>query len=587
MYTHFTWVIMVSIQSKISGGKKYWVIVESRRVNGKPRPVVIQYLGTAETLLERLQNPHSPASVKSFSHGAVAALLSLAKKLEVVPIINKYTSSQRDYWPKQPLRNNLTAGITLLLAAIGRVCLPTSKRSWHEWAGDTTCSYLLRTSLTKLDSQHFWDLMDCIPEDAIDAIETEILQKVLEHYPLSGGTLLYDTTNFYTFISTANERCDIAQRAKNKQKRNDLKQVGLALAVTQEDFIPLIHHSYKGNINDCKVFGRLIGSIKKRMIQLNIDVNQHTIVFDRGCNSKDNLKKVKRLKLHYVGALTPYHHQELIETAERNFDTIAVDDASLSVYREKKEIWGEERTVLVFISERLKEGQLRGVYQTLEKKKKRLRQIQRGLANPKAKKRTKEHLELLIEKTLHGQFMQGLIDYELTGLGEEGRWSLTYRTNQKQLEALEDRLGFRIVMTNRHDWESEKIIKVFYGQSTVEGAFKNIKNPYHLAVTPGFHWTDHKIRIHYFSCVLGYLLSALIWREARQTGFKGTLDTLLDSLNRVRLSQRVEYSGKKGKPKLFYQLEEMSNEELALVKALNLTDIHRKPLKIEGVGVYN
>ena len=63
------------------------------------------------------------------------------------------------------------------------------------------------------------------------------------------------------------------------------------------------------------------------MIKLNIDVNQHTIVFDRGCNSKDNLKKVKRLKLHYVGALTPYHHQELIETAESNFDTIAVGDA--------------------------------------------------------------------------------------------------------------------------------------------------------------------------------------------------------------------------------------------------------------------
>ena len=142
----------------------------------------------------------------------------------------------------------------------------------------------------------------------------------------------------------------------------------------------------------------------------------------------------------------------------------------------------------------MKEGQLRGVYQTLEKKKKRLRQIQRGLANPKAKKRTKEQLEQLIEKTLHGQFMQGLIDYELTEFRRKGRWSLTYRTNQKQLEALEDRLGFRIVMTNRHDWESEKIIKAFYGQSTVEGAFKNIKNPYHLAVTPGFHWTDHKIK---------------------------------------------------------------------------------------------
>lgn len=245
-----------------------------------------------------------------------------------------------------------------------------------------------------------------------------------------------------------------------------------------------------------------------------------------------------------------------------------------------------QRNVLVFISQRLKEGQLRGVYQTLEKIKKRLREIQLKLDYPKAKKRSREQLERSIKKALQGQYMQGLIEYELISL-EEGRWSLTFQTNQKQIEALEDHLGFRIVMTNRHDWESEKIIKAFYGQSTVESAFKNIKNPYHLAVTPGFHWTDHKIRIHYFSCVLGYLLSALIWREARQMGFQGTLDSLLDSLNKVRLSQRVEYSGKKGKPKLFHQLEEMSNEEYAIIQALNLLDIHHKPIKIDGVGVYN
>src|SRR3984957_9579300 len=181
--------------------------------------------------------------------------------------------------------------------------------------------------------------------------------------------------------------------------------------------------------------------------------------------------------------------------------------------------------------------------------------------------------------------MEGLITYESTDL-QEGRWSLTYRINSKQLEALEDQLGFRIVMTNRHDWESGKIIKAFYGQSTVEGAFKNIKNPYHLAVTPGFHWTDHKIRIHYFTCVLGYLLSTLIWHDARQAGFKGTLDNLLDSLNKVRLSQSVECFGKKGKPKVIYKLEEMSRDEQALIQALNLADIHRKPLKIDGVRVY-
>lgn len=577
---------MASIQSRMCRGHKYWYIVESRRINGKPRPVVIECLGSTEKLIARLQNNGPSKKIKSFSHGAVAAFLVLAKKLDIVSIINEHTHSQRDYWSKQPLRNGLTAGATLLLAAIGRACMPTSKRGWHDWAKTTSCAHLLRITSVNLDSQHFWDLMDCIPEDAVEKIELEILQKVLMHYPLNGGTLLYDTTNFYTFINSTNERCEIAQRGKNKQKRSDLRQVGLALAVTQEHYIPLFHHTYKGNINDCKVFGKIISSIKNRMEKLQMDTSQHTIVFDRGCNSKANLHEVKRLKLHYIGALTPYHHQDLIAATDGKFTKINIGDTELEVYRERRIIWDEERTVVVFVSKRLKEGQLRGVYHALDKREKRLQKIQQGLSNPRAKKRTKEQLEQLLKKALHGQFMEGLISFELTDL-HNGRWSLNYSMNQKELEALEDRLGFRIVMTNRHDWESDKIITAFYGQATVEHAFKNIKNPYHLAVTPEFHWTDHKIKIHYLTCVLGYLLSALIWHDARKTGFEGTLDNLLDILNDIRLARFIEELGKRGKPKVVYQLEEMTGEQLTFVQALNISEAHLKHLKIEGVSVYN
>ena len=44
-------LIMVTTQSKKSRGHKYWYIVESRRVNGKPRPVVLAYLGNSDDLL--------------------------------------------------------------------------------------------------------------------------------------------------------------------------------------------------------------------------------------------------------------------------------------------------------------------------------------------------------------------------------------------------------------------------------------------------------------------------------------------------------------------------------------------------------
>jgi len=579
---------MATIQSKMSRGHKYWYIVESRRVNGKPRPVVLEYLGKADNLLRRLQQGIGERlKVKSHSHGTVAALLVVARNLDVAGVINRHAHSQRAYWPDKPLRNNLTVGATILLAGIGRVCMPTSKRGWWTWAQTASLEYLLRLSLSRVDSQHFWDQMDCLPEDAIEKAELDLLRNLQQHYDLGDDTLFYDTTNFYTFVDTENTRCDIARRARNKQKRHDLRQVGLALVVTRRDFIPLFHHTYRGNMSDSTVFRQVAGRIKRRMKDLNMDLEKHTLVFDRGCNSKKNLAIVARLKLHYVGALTPSQHMDLIRDAEAHPTPAEVGGKNVSLYRDKRLIWGEERTVVVFISEKLKAGQLRGIYQALKKRKLTLAKIQRSLANPGSKKRTREQLIGTIDRLLQGQFMKDLLSYDLAELGN-GRFSLTYRTNKTNLDQLEDKLGFRILMTDRHEWGSEAIVSALHGQSTVEQAFKNIKNPYHLAVTPEFHWTDQKIRVHYFSCVIGYLLAALIWREARmKTNFTGTLDTLLDALNNIRLSTVLEMSGKRGAPKATRQIEEMTDDQTRLMSGLNLMDVHKKPFKIEGIGVYN
>ena len=64
---------MASIQPKMSRGHKYWYIVESRRVDGKPRPVVLEYLGKPDDLLKRLRglpkarSVNGAAFVSSFS----------------------------------------------------------------------------------------------------------------------------------------------------------------------------------------------------------------------------------------------------------------------------------------------------------------------------------------------------------------------------------------------------------------------------------------------------------------------------------------------------------------------------------------
>ncbi len=88
---------MASFHSKVSQGHRYWYIVESRRVNGKPRPVVLAYLGKAEDLLLRLESSAGWVAVKSYSHGAVAALLQTASILQVPELINRYVQSTRSY----------------------------------------------------------------------------------------------------------------------------------------------------------------------------------------------------------------------------------------------------------------------------------------------------------------------------------------------------------------------------------------------------------------------------------------------------------------------------------------------------------
>ena len=165
---------------------------------------------------------------------------------DVPEIINKHITSPRPYRAEKPVRNNLTAGITLLLGAVGRVCMPTSKRGWWNWAKTTTAEYLLRHDLSKIDSQHFWDLMDALPVESIAEIERELIEKVFKTYNLQSDTLFFDTTNFFTYIDTTNLRCTIARRGKNKQRRYDLRQIGLAMVVPHNDMIPLFHHTYQG-----------------------------------------------------------------------------------------------------------------------------------------------------------------------------------------------------------------------------------------------------------------------------------------------------------------------------------------------------
>jgi transposase len=341
-----------------------------------------------------------------------------------------------------------------------------------------------------------------------------------------------------------------------------------------------------GYRRDSVVFANVNEKIKQRLVDLGLDLEKHTLVFDRGNNSKKNLAAIKTLGLHYVAALTPCHHKALIDEAMERLAPEIIGDEPVEVYRDRREIWGEERTIVVYVSDRLKAGQLRGIHQALEKKGHELRKLQERLHRGPVPKATKTELENQIADLVRGQFINHVIEWSLRE-EEEGGFRLEYVINQDRLAQVEEHLGFRILMTDRHDWSTSEIIQAYQGQANVELAFKNLENPHHLALKPQFHWTDQKIEIHYFMGMLGYLLAALVWRKAReQGGFQGSLDTLLDMLTNIRLAALLEKRSGRGRPRVTYQLEELSPQERSLVEALQIGSLHLERRQFEGVGVY-
>lgn len=92
----------------------------------------------------------------------------------------------------------------------------------------------------------------------------------------------------------------------------------------------------------------------------------------------------------------------------------------------------------------------------------------------------------------------------------------------------------------------EEVIGSYRSLSNVEEAFKYMKNRNYLRWQPSFHWTDQKVEVHTFYCVLALLLATLARKIAVESGLEISLTTLLDDLSAIKEVALLYKSEKKG-----------------------------------------
>jgi transposase len=559
---------MASLVAKTVHGQKYWQIVESRRVNGQPRSFVLAHLGRPETLLARLQGGAGALRCRSVAHGAVAALWARAQGLDIAPLIDAQV--RRDRRGRLPQRAGLTPGQSLVLAALARACRPLSKRAFAGWAHTTSLGRLAAIQPARLTSQHFWDQMDAVPAERLAAIEEALVQRVVEQERISPDTLFYDTTNFFTFIDSTNLRPTLPRRGHNKQKRHDLRQLGLALVVSRAGQLPLFHLLYEGDRPDVRMFPEVLTSVRARLERLFGAFPPVTLVYDKGNVSRLTQAQVTATALHYVSSLVPSQHAALLAEALPHLAPVALPTGEeVPAYRTRRTIWGQERTVVVLRSERLRAGQVRGLHQQLLKRGRALAALTTGLEAPRGGHGTRAGLERRVAEILRGQHMRRLLQVEI--LQEHGRWRLAMAVNAGEYRVLtEERFGLRILMTDRDDLSTAELIVAYRGQSRAERSFREMKDPESCSVRPQYHWTDQKLKVHAFCCVVGYLLLKLLERQARQAGLPfRSPRSLLRALQAIREVTLIEPAAK-GRPRVRRQLEELSEAARRLAACFNL-----------------
>jgi len=525
---------MASLITKKKGHKLYYYVVDSARVDGQPRIVHQTYLGSAEKLAALVKDRTAPVPVAATVRdvGVPGALWRAATESGVFDVLTAL-------WP--PPRSGPSIAHYVLLAAIHRVCQPGPKTDVAAWYDRTILPTLWQLPAARFTSQAFWDAFDQIAVSAADADTPDDLQEAQQRllatwhakHLVSQRVLAYDTTNFYTYIASTNTRTRLAQRGHNKQGRHNLRQVGLTYLLDGERGLSLCHHVYPGNVADAAELPAVLPRVTHLLDEAKITRDSVTLVFDKGTAALTNTVALREAGVGWVSAL-PWNQAppDLRTRPLEDLPACSTDHPGVRAAGQRAVVHGEESLCVLQYSAAFASEQLHSLTTSLTTVLQRLRRLASDLRKPGCRL-TEAVVRGRIDRWLAPAFLSEIVRWEWRV--EAGHGRLQFDVDHHGLQQiLAERLGRTVLITNRCAWSAEQVVAAYGGQQQLEQVFRGLKDGDWLGWGPMHHWTDSKIRVHAFYCMLGISLLKYLQREAQAAWPGLSVDQLLEELREIQ-----------------------------------------------------
>ncbi|HET6514547.1 MAG TPA: IS1634 family transposase [Thermodesulfovibrionales bacterium] len=554
---------MAHLHKKMKSGRPYYYIREIQRVNGKPTVVNQVYLGSPERILELFTTDQKGTltSLSSREFGALFIFNEIDKEVGFTEIVDSVV-------PAKGNEERPTVGEYCYYAVLNRIIEPLSKLRLPEWYKKTDIQHIRPVAIERLNSKAFWDKWDKVDEGSVKEISQRFFRKVREIVPVSADCFLFDTTNYYTYLSSKTES-DLAVRGKNKDGKHHLRQLGLALLVERSWNIPVYYRLYPGNRHDSKVLHESIEELFREICSWGKTKERLTVVFDKGMNSEDNVEYIdENQRVHFITSYSPFFAEDLAGKDLKHFSPLSIpknqdlrergeEGEQILAYRNTGQYWGKDRAVVVTYNPRTHRKKKMDFEQKLNSVREELLLYRRNYREQRPHWKDEESIRERYYRLCEDLHI-GSQYYEISFASGE----MSFRQHQYQIKIAMDRFGKNIIITDNIDWSTEEIYLAYNERSKIERQFRKSKSPFSIAVTPQYHWTDSKIRLHILTCVVAMVYFSIFRNKLKTAGINLSAEDVLKELRELRTALYMA----KGSKKLNRRLEDLTKTQSEVLK---------------------
>ncbi|MBN2250702.1 MAG: IS1634 family transposase [Candidatus Altiarchaeota archaeon] len=526
---------MAHFHIKTKKGRPYLYVREIARVGGKPKVISQTYLGSPERVAGMVHGRDlEPLDLKVEEFGALWLSQQIDKGIDLCGIID-------DIVPPAERETGPSVGEYFLYCVFNRMVGAVSKNKLASWYRNTAIQQIRPVDLEGLTSKRYWEKWDRVTEADLRRIARTFFERIWRIEAPSADCLLFDTTNYYTYMAGHTES-ELAMRGKNKEGKHHLRQIGLGLLVARDSRLPLYYSVYPGNLHDSKHFESVMDDMFGVVCGLADTKERLTVVIDKGMNADDNYAWIdEHSRIHFITTYSTYFAQELAATSLDRFEPVdtpgnrllmAEGRECLLAYRTRGEYWGKNRTVIVTYNPSSSRKQAYTFDDKLEAMRRELLFMRTKVREHAPHWRNKETVQERYLRFCERIHMPSEL-YELEFEHSNGGLVMSFRKNVYLVDRRQSMFGKNIIITDNTDWTTGDIVQASLDRWQVEDRFRLSKDDDLVGVNPIRHWTDSKIRCHLFTCVAAMTYLRRIELKLAAAGIKRTAAEVMEGMRHL------------------------------------------------------